>query len=357
MGQEGTMRDKLQLTRHNIYSYILSILFFGMLLAPILKPGWAIATIKDSFKWRKDLVQLFNSYRIKIGDRVFSTTLVGNNGWLFYTGEGAIDDYQGVGLAKQKDLRQLQQSLDKIKIDLMQQGISLVIVIPPNKESIYPQFMPDEIYVLRNKSPLDQFVEYMHLHSNTRIIDLRPVLKNASKSWQVYFKTDTHWNQYGAYFAYQNIFLVLSEDYPALQAHPLSDYEITLGEKTTRDIANIIGLPQIKEADWIFSPKFPVNKKTVTIPLNGLNRQVRIVSNENQTFPSIVVFHDSFFTALSPFFEAHFSRLVSVPVVSKDFNSRSVWTLTWVEQQKPDIVIIELVERYLWELPELLSTY
>ena len=350
MDQDDTMHMKLKFTIQKIYSYIFAVLFFGMLLAPVFKSGWTFQTFDTSFNWHKELVRLYNSTRIMIKDSVFPGVLVGKNGWLFYTGNNAISDYQGLGLAKQKDLQQLQQSLDKINVDLQQQGITLIVVIAPNKESIYPQFMPVEIHVFRKKSRIDQFVDYMQLYGETNIIDLRPVMQDASKSQQIYFKTDTHWNQYGAYLAYREIFSSLSKVYPALQAYQLSDYEITLGNKSTRDLVNILGISNIEEADWNFLPKFFSDVKGINIPLG--NRNVQLTFTSDQTLPSIVIFHDSFFLSLSHFFEPHFNKMVLVP-----YPNEEVWNLKWIDQLEPDIVIIELAERYLWELPELLSTY
>jgi alginate O-acetyltransferase complex protein AlgJ len=345
----GDIMQGLKISRRNAYSYIFAALFFGMLLAPIFKPGWTLKTLGSSFNWRKDLIQMYNFARIKIGDRVFPNVVVGKNGWFFYTGEEAIDDYQRGRLVRQKDLRQIQQTLDNLNRDLAKQGIILVVVIPPNKESVYPQYMPGEIPILRDKSRLDQFMEYMQSHAETRIIDLEPVMKEASTSQQVYFRTDSHWNQYGAYLAYQKILSVLSEEYPALHVHPLSDYQIALGGKTMRDLANIIGVPGIQEMDWVFSPKFSIQAQAIDIPVEA--GDVRMVSTEDRTLPSAVIFHDSFFVSLSHFFEPHFSKMTSVP-----FANQNIWKLSWIKQQNPDIVIIELVERYLWHLPDLLAT-
>jgi hypothetical protein len=348
------MHMKLDITRFkNIYPFIFVSLFFGLLLLPIVKPGLSLKNIESDFNGHQKLISIYSMLRVGIGDRVFPRALIGSDGWMFYTSEGAISDYQGGHFMRDKQLRELQQSLDAFNDDLKQKGITLIVVIPPNKESVYPQYMPAEIPILEEKSRLDDFMEYMQLHSRTRIIDLRNVLIEKSREQQVYYKQDTHWNSYGAYFSYKEIFSALSEEVPPLRAYSLDDFKIKAGKESSRDIPRILGLSTYQESDWVFKlkPSHSVNVEYITIPVS--NRSIKFISNEDKTLPRIVVFHDSFFGALRPFFETHFSEMTLISQGA----GKELWSLKWLEHQDTDIVIIELVERYFEGLMGLLSTY
>jgi hypothetical protein len=58
------------------------------------------------------------------------------------------------------------------------------------------------------------------------------------------------------------------------------------------------------------------------------------------SLPRLVMFHDSFGTALKPFLAEHFSRAVY------DF-SPMTFDQSILEREKPDLVIQEITERYL----------
>jgi hypothetical protein len=57
--------------------------------------------------------------------------------------------------------------------------------------------------------------------------------------------------------------------------------------------------------------------------------------------PRLVMFHDSFGGALQPFFAEHFSKAV---FVSKGMGFEEAL----LEQERPQVVLQELTERYLW---------
>lgn len=349
------MRTKFYINRQNIYSYIFAILFFGMLFAPVLKSGWTFDNIGENFNWRRDLIYGYNLMRLKLGDRVFSNSIVGKDGWVFFTGDQTMDYYQHTNLLSKKKLSEIGQSLDQLNSRLRESGITLIVLIPANRESIYSEYMPDEIPVLEEKSRLDQFVKYMRLHGETPIVDLRSVLAEASISQQVYFKKDTHWNSYGAYYAYREFFSVLSESYPELRPHPLSDYEI-IRDQYSMGMNGLMGIPPQNEENFLFEPKFNNEIQSIRIQIdsNPRGRSVIYSSNSDPNLPTALVYHDSFFNFLRyPFFEPHFSEMISVSYM----RDPTIWNLKWIEVYKPDIVIIELVERYLFSLlPQLLSS-
>ncbi len=334
-----------------IYPAVFSILVFVILISFVSSPDLTLSTISTDFRWRKNLITLYANIRFKLGDRIYNGALVGKDGWLYFTGNRSIDDYQKVDFLGEKDLSRLQTKLDQLNNDLGQRCITLLVVIAPNKTTIYPQYMPDQIPVIGQKSSLDKFVEYMRQKGETPILDLRSTLLTASKSQDIYYKTDAHWNDVGAYYGYAAIMHALAADYPSLIPHPISDFEYKDAGASAKDLSLLMGLPNYKEQDWVFIPKFDIDlKETSGVLPYGVDYTRTVTNSDNQPL-KLLVFHNLFYDSLSHFIEPHFRSVITIPFT----NSKRVWSLDWIQRENPDIVIIEVVERYLnLSLPELL---
>jgi len=325
-----------------IYPIIFALAFWGISILPALKPSVNISAFEKTFFGYEKLIEYFNTLRLTLGDRVFPNVIVGNDGWLFYTGDRSIDDYQHTNAYTESELADNQKKIDAIYSQLQQKGIMLVVIIAPNKSTIYPEYMPDQIKILGNKSRLDQFVDYMHEYGQTPVIDLRPDLLASSKNEQVYYKTNTHWNSLGMYIAYANIMSTISQRYPELVAHPLSEYEVFRGGLGIHDIPRILGMPSIMENFLGLQPKFETGINFREIQLSDKTK-VRLSWNQNQNLPTALFYHDSFLDGVVPFLEPHFRQTTSIPRTSVP----GLWDFNWIDQVHPDIVIFECVERSL----------
>lgn len=335
------MTSSFQNRPSSVYSLIFSVLVLGLLISFVTVPRFNLSEVSNNFRWRRDLINFYSSIRFHMGDRIFNNALIGKNGWIFFTGEGSIADFQNIEPLKPGRLTRLQKNLDQLKKDLRKQGITLLVVIPPNKSTIYSQYMPEQIAVVGEKSRLDQFLEYMKLYGDTFILDLRPVLLDASRAQDVYNKTDTHWNDVGAYYGYMEIMRRLALDYPQLTPHPISDFNYTHAGDSVRDLSSVMGLSNYLEENWVLIPDFDVqlNEEKIALP-DGL-RYIRSVTNTDKQLPKLLVFHDLFYGQLAHFIEPHFSVVKTIPFASTE----GIWSLDWIQQEKPDIVIIEIVER------------
>ncbi len=340
-----------------VYSLVFSIVVMAMLVSFLAVPNLDLSTLSDNMRWRQDLIAMYGSLRLKLGDQVFNKVVVGRDGWFFYTGEFSIPDYQNSAPFSKKKLQLFQQALDQLNSDLEKQGKTLLVVIAPNKSTVYARYMPPEIPVLGERSRLDQFTEYMRQHGSTRVIDLRQALISASQEHDVYYKVDTHWNDMGAYYAYREILDALSSRDPRLRSHPLSDFEYTFMQYNINpDLPRALGLPVFAEPRWKLTPRFPVQELTVVGRITvSSNRELLTLEGTDKNLPSLLVYHDSFYAAyggLSHLIEPNFRRTITVPFVAEP----GIWSLDWIQKEDPDIVIIEVVERYLnLTLPKLLG--
>jgi len=336
----------------NIYSSIFSILILLLLGSFLPLPSVDLSTISTDFRWREELIELYSMIRFSMGDRIFNNVLVGENGWLFLTEDGSITDYQNIDPLNNKKLANFQVKLNQLSSELKRQGATLLVVFPPNKSTIYGEYMPTQIPTIGQKSRLDQFVEYMETNGGSvPIIDLRHTLNEASQFNDVYYQTDTHWNDLGAYYGYVEIMQALMVNYPFLQPHPISDFNYSRANASVHDLPLLMGLSDYEEENWVLTPRFEVQlEEEKTVLPDG--RYIRTVINAEPHLPRLLVFSDSFYVGLAHFVEPHFGRIKTIPFTYED----NIWSLDWIQLERPDIVIIEVAERYIdVSLPRLLE--
>jgi alginate O-acetyltransferase complex protein AlgJ len=267
--------------------------------------------------------------------------MVGSEDWLYYTGEGNLDYFQRIKPLSEAQIGQIKVDLVKIQQALEADGIQFRLVVAPNKETIYPEYLPAGIKRADNPSWADQITESL-AGTSVQVLDLRPVLIQARQTGQVYFKTDTHWNPLGARAAYEAILLALQPDFPILKPHPLDDFD-PITETESGDLAGLIHLKgEIHESFTALHARFEKPSRGLKNPPAG--QMITVMPDEK--LPKAVIFRDSFFNGLQPFTSEHFSRVVYVSDLQYDPQL--------VAEENPDMVILEVAERYLNRLLDVL---
>ncbi len=330
---------------------IFLFLVLGLLVSFIVVPGITFQDLDVQFRWRRSLIGAFTSFRFAVGDRVFNKTLVGKDGWLYYYGDWSMREYQRTDRFGQRDLATFQTNLDRVNASLTSQGRTFLLVIPPNKTSIYPQYMPAEIPVIGSIARTDQFLAYMRSYSSTPILDLRPALLAASPTQQTFYRTDTHWNDLGSYYAYRAIMNALMRNYPGLQPHPLADYSLQVLPATQTDLPRLMGYLPLSEDDPVLEPRFGFTATTETTTLAD-GYQMRVTTNQRSDLPRLLVFGDSFYGGLEKFLTPDFGLVAELPY----YDAAGPSLAYWVQKEEPDIVILECVERDLGDLFPLLQS-
>ena len=324
-----------------LYTTIFILVFIGMLLLPLRTFNLNPNTIEDDFYLRTRLVSLTTDLRLAIGDRVFTQVLIGKDGWLVYNAEGDLDVYERTESFSEQQLAQFQNNLDNLAFDYAKRGITLVVVVAPSKNTIYPEYIPSEINQFSTVSKLDQVVSYLNVHGSTNILDPRPALLEASTKQQMYYATDTHWNDYGRHLAYSLVMEQLSGKYPNLTPRPLSDFIQQPLDPMRFDLAEVLGTNLMNEASTSLTPAFDLLASFKVINAGG--RRILFSNTGDESLPNLVAYYDSYFVNITPLLAEHFNRGIFV----QNYIGGGLWDLSWVDQQKPDVVIIEIAERQL----------
>ena len=295
---------------------------------------------EDHFAFRERLVRWQAIVRLRgLGVSPSTSVIKGRDGWLFYADDGAMEDYAEAPPFTGAELELWRQMLQDTSDWLRAQGIAYVFVIAPDKHVIYQEYMPDTIQRTAI-SRIDQLVSHLRQRSTVRVADPRPPLFAAKASERLYHRTDTHWNDRGAFVGYQSIIDALAEEVPALRPRSRSAFEPRVVQSAGLDLAGMVGLTEVlREEDLVLVPRHPLARILEPQHPNRRLTHARIVTEAPNDGPRAVVFMDSFGPALVPFLSEDFSRVV---YLWQDNMDPQV-----VQQERPQVVIQELVGRAL----------
>ena len=282
------------------------------------------AYFTDHLGFRRRLVNLNSYILVKLfGTAPNRRVLLGKDHWLFThawpisSGDSIVQQHRGLRLLSAGELEAWVAGLEGRRRWLEARGIRYLFVIAPHKHSIYPEFLPDWVNRVRPVTPADQLVEALTTRSRVRFLDLRAPLLAAKSRGQLYWRTDTHWTDLGAYVAYQEILAALGRWWPELTPVPLSDFEIRVSEGYGNLVRGLglVGVDQdYYEIGVSYRPRWPaqmVDADQLAAP-PGLNvaRRLRESESPGGTLSRGVLLHDSFGYALMPFLSPHIQRMV-----------------------------------------------
>jgi hypothetical protein len=277
--------------------------------------------------------------------------LAGNDGWLYYLGDNMINNHLGISKLTLRRLKIWQATLEQRRDWLAARGIKYLFIVVPNKESVYPDYLPGWLKQSPTKS--DQFVKYMRLHSTVEILDLRPALRAMRDQDSLFYKTDTHWNLMGGFVAYGIIMSKLSNEIPGLTPINRENFEIQQVSATGGDLARSAGEPDLIDGNiYTFTPKPQLPKLEFydesgnqwnwrqfgSLPLPRTASTSGITTINSQCTNNAIIFGDSYTIAMEPFLGYHFGKCV---YFRHEFDSGNI------NHIKPVVVMDEMIERYL----------
>lgn len=298
----------------------------------------------DHFGFRNRLIRWNNHWKHELfGSADGSSVIVGRNGWLFYNGN-TVPEVTGQSRFSEKQLQAWQKLLETRRDWLARRKIKYLFVIAPDKHSVYPEYLPDWLVPGRSPSKVDQFVNYMRGHSSVPILALRDCLVAAKSTRTTYLLTDSHWNNFGAFVACQEMVKALSRSGPQLAPLPLDDFKVGPMPGVGGDLARLLGT----DASTPETQQVRITPKPPLQPLQRVKDIARLIKKKPHEFDGVIttnslaagkalIFRDSFSEALVPLLGYNFNQAVYI--------WRYDWDPATLEREKPDVVIDEMVER------------
>lgn len=159
----------------------------------------------DNFGFRDELIKLRANILVKLFHISSNYQVeIGRDGWYFYTQDNNIGLAKGDYPLSEKEVEDIVFNQQEISNRLKEQGIDYVLLMTPSKVSVYPENIKSGNYVVGDTA-IDIISTAIRNNSDVKVYSLKPTLLEAKQEQQVYFKTDTHWNEVGAYISYCNI--------------------------------------------------------------------------------------------------------------------------------------------------------
>ena len=238
----------------------------------------------------------------------FFITLLGINGYIMVFVLYPIAD----NLLKQRD-----------KIEAA--GSKFVLLIVPNKESVYFEYLPDEIREKKAKSSrTDDLVGYLQANTDLDIIYVKDKYLSMKDETQIYYKTDTHWNMVGCYVALQEVLRNLYGTYTDVN-------EVTFQEHLHDFAGDLATMADVGVAYGIDTVYFLGEDQA---------------RDEQKVEDSLLLVGDSFAEFLlleSPYYFK--GGVINGDIVPYDYNFVKATAANL--SQKPDVVLWECCERHI----------
>lgn len=278
----------------------------------------------EHFAFRQQLVTLDGYFKSKVlGTSPDEDVIAGKDGWLYY-GE-TVNDFLNIDTLSDRGINNIKNNLEIINDYCNQNDVKFIFTVAPNKNSIYPEYMP------ANYSPTGNSGNYERLSESFGedfpYCDMKETILNTESNIPLYHKEDTHWNNLGAYAGHAKLMEMLGKE-----KCPSGNWTVRHDRKG--DLAGMI-YPTGKAGDsqvysdynfrYQYSGRFTgFDDMTIKTFCEGKNG-------------NLLMFRDSFGEAILPFIaecfgSAEFSRLVP-------------YRLDNIGNGSADNVILEIVER------------
>lgn len=273
-------------------------------------------------------------YPLKITDN--GRVIIGQSNWL-YLYLSNYDYYNGIkSLATTSEIKARSDKYEELNDLCKKLGKKLVIYICPEKEEIYPEYMPTVNIVDDKELPL-YIKDYVDSHTDVAYIYPKEEFLKYKKNYILYKKYDSHWNYVGGYLAINKIKEALGLETTPLYDMDLEKYDYTYGDLIPYGNISVDGLTRSVEYNFKnYKEDYNVDEKVIVE--NFQARAFETTSDKGADETAFIV-GDSYVEAVIPFARKEFGKLycTSFLNLAKDFVRKQV-------EDADDIVLI-FVER------------
>lgn len=138
---------------------------------------------------------------------VNKVAIFGSDNWLFFQNNAdgtSYRDYVGDNAFSEKELASIKKNLEAQKQKAEEKGAKFILMIYPNKETIYCDKMPSYITRQSEVTRADKLVAYLQENSDIDIIYPKKQFMEQKDICQLYYTTDTHCNMLGCFWDLQS---------------------------------------------------------------------------------------------------------------------------------------------------------
>ena len=270
--------------------------------------------------WARLNAALFHT---SVNDQV----VLGSGGWLYYA--PTLDDYRGASLDGET-LDAIVDNLRALQGYVEERGGRFLFVTVPNKNSLYPEHMPERLPGRHETAPYGQLLPRLRA-AGVPTVDLAALLGAAGET--LYYRTDSHWTAKGAALAADGILRALGRD------SDCSAHAFAPGAPRAGDLYRML-YPGARGEEPELLDTAPHGHVCLADPRQGdaIRIETRCESGEGTLF----CWRDSFGAALYPYLADSFGEAA--------FSRSAVYDPEKLAIGENSVVILEIVER---DIPKL----
>jgi hypothetical protein len=277
--------------------------------------------IADQFPFRSALLDISAKLSESVNDNInINSTFRGKDDWLIFSNRNfdqTVARIEGREKMSEEKVKYLTAEYVRVRDSFEKNGIEFYILLGPDKNRIYPEYLPSIIYPSKERyvTPLIDSLK----SEGFKIYDPTQLLLNAKKDNLIYYRTDVHWNSLGAFKAFEGF-----RDYLNLPELPSRDF--LPGPLFKGD--------QVDPLGYSYFPLHPGDNFILqwSQPLDLSISKINIYNRNAPIDKSVWVIGDSFALALFPYFVATYKNVMF-------YHHLAYKTVIYSNLKKPDIVI------------------
>lgn len=302
--------------------------------------------LNDRFYGRHKFIALYDELRLlmQLGHYENAKAFQGTSGWLFYKMDNSVELYQNRKPFSEEECNVILNNLKLRNEWFFGHGMKYYLFVEPNKSDIYGEYYLPNINKKKGPDRIELLEDYLNDNGyGNYLYYSKKMLLNHKNEGLLYIKPDTHWSELGAYWGYQMIMEILLKDFKNIGY--LSDKDIEMTLENNHQIGDLSQMLTINNNnlydDSYFVPRPVGGYHYSVVKVEGKENKsssYRVITKNPNKNLKVIVYRDSFFNAVIPYFSESFGEVEYIwdYTLDKDF----------ILEEKPDLVIQEMVSRF-----------
>ena len=299
------------------------------------------AYVADQFPARPYLIAALNRLRLFAGVSGSDSVLVGKDGWLFYDNGSHMGAVRNDPPMPEPETQAWLQVLAGRTEALRARGATYLVVVPPLKEAIYPEYGPRWFSGPDTERPAVLLSALAEASGAGEVLYLEaPLIEARRQGLKTFSRHETHWTGPGAYFGYQAIMTRLSQLGVAEAPLPMDAFEEVRLDRRPADLALMLGVAGFVDIDHLQleNPEGLARSETRYLTDKTDWTAPQIIDTGQAGKPVLLMNRDSFSNALLPMLLPHFNRIILTHIQD------GFWRPDLIDRFAPDVVLLQVLE-------------
>lgn len=309
-----------------------------------LHTEWYGHYVEDRVGFREEAIKINADLNYRLfGDFSEDLHMFGKDGYIFPADDGYIQNYQRTNI-NEPLMENLVTYAARTNAYAMERDCLFILMICPNKSSVYGDYMPESIYVDETKESILDLAKRRLTEEGVPCVVPHEKFRSQKEEEQIYnVKYDcAHWNDLGALCGLTMVDQMIAQNYGDIPVMQRSDFALTWDEVDSLEFYTTEApiYDRLPKLQLLQTPAVQSDSPyRVDIPMQPGNA-VAYYYNENAlTDRTILVLHDSFLDNRETWYTYRYREVY--------YGSRVNYTnmKAYIDLIQPDVIIFEVAER------------